>query len=98
MVVVLTAVGLVSFPTVGQALLAPGGFLLINTFESQVITPAVMGRRLPLNPVALFIGVIVWGYLWGVVGAIVAVPLLVTIKVICDHIEPLTPIAVFLGE
>ncbi|MEP7345179.1 MAG: AI-2E family transporter, partial [Gemmatimonadaceae bacterium] len=86
MVVLLALVGLVSSDTTGQAMLAPGGFLLINTFEAQVITPAVMGRRLPLNPVALFIGVIVWGYLWGVPGAIIAVPLMVTIKVVCDHI------------
>lgn len=98
MVVVLTAVGLVSFNTSGQALLAPAGFLLINTIEAQVVTPAVMGRRLPLNPVALFIGVIVWGYLWGVAGAIIAVPLMVTLKVICDHIESLRPIATMLGE
>ncbi len=94
----LAAVGLVSFSTTGQAMLAPGGFLLINTIEAQVITPAVMGRRLPLNPVALFIGVIVWGYLWGVIGAIIAVPLMVTIKVISDHIDALNPIATLLGE
>ena len=98
MTVLLAAVALVSFETTGHALLAPGGFLLINTIEAQLVTPAVMGRRLPLNPVALFIGVIVWGYLWGVIGAIIAVPLMVTIKVICDHIEALRPVATLLGE
>jgi predicted PurR-regulated permease PerM len=98
MIILLTAIGMITFDSTSQALLAPGGFLLINTVEAQVITPAVMGKRLPLNPVALFIGLIVWGYLWGVVGAIIAVPLMVTLKVICDHIEPLRPIATMLGE
>ena len=50
-----------------------------------------------LNPVVLFMGLTFWGWLWGIGGALLAVPMLVMLKIFCDHIEPLSPIAEFLG-
>jgi len=58
----------------------------------------VVGLRFALNPVAIFIWIIFWGWLWGVIGALLAVPMLTVFKIFCDHIEPLAPIGEFLGK
>jgi hypothetical protein len=55
-------------------------------------------RRLTLNPVAIFISLALWWWLWGIAGALLAVPLLATFKIVCDHIESLASIGAFLGE
>ena len=57
-----------------------------------------MGRRLLLNPVVVFIGLTFWGWLWGIPGALLAVPMLVMFKILCDLIEPLAPVSEFLGK
>ena len=62
----------------------------------RALTPLALERRFPLNSVALFIGLLVWWYLWGVAGAILGVPLMVTINICCDHIEVLRPYGAFL--
>ncbi|HEX3276322.1 MAG TPA: AI-2E family transporter, partial [Gemmatimonadales bacterium] len=95
---VLAMAGLVTFPTVGQALLVPGAYLGVNLLQSQFISPYVLGRRLTLNPVAILVGLVFWWWLWGVGGAFIAVPLLATLKIFCDHIESLAPIGEFLGK
>jgi predicted PurR-regulated permease PerM len=95
---VLTLAGLVSFEQVGHALLVPAGYLAVNLLQSQFITPLVLGRRLTLNPVAIFIGLVFWWWIWGVPGAFIAVPLIATFKIFCDHIEALAPIGEFLGR
>lgn len=89
--VVLTIVALLTFDSLSYALLVPACFLLIGTIEGQVITPVVLGHRLSLNPVAVFLGLIFWGWLWGPAGALLAVPVLVTVKIICDHVRALAP-------
>ncbi len=89
---------LVSFDAPNQALIAAGGFFVINMIESNLVTPAVLGRRLPLNVVALFVGLLFWGWIWGITGAVLAVPLTVMLKVICDHVEGLENVAVFLDS
>jgi len=94
----LTMVGLVTFPTLGHALLVPGAYLTVNLIQSQFVSPMVLGRRLTLNPVAILIGLVFWWWLWGVGGAFIAVPLLATFKIFCDHIESLAPIGEFLGK
>jgi predicted PurR-regulated permease PerM len=90
--------GLVSFDQSNRALYAAGAFFVINMIESNLATPLLLGRRLPLNAVALFVGVLFWGWIWGITGAVLAVPLTVMIKVICDHVEPLEPVALFLDS
>jgi predicted PurR-regulated permease PerM len=94
----LTLAGLVTFPTLGHALLVPSAYLAVNLIQSQVVSPFVLGRRLTLNPVAILVGLVFWWWLWGVGGAFIAVPLLATFKIFCDHIESLAPIGEFLGR
>jgi predicted PurR-regulated permease PerM len=96
--VILAVAAITVFDNIGQALLIPGAFLLLNILESNVVTPTLMGRQFPLNTVALFIGVMFWGYLWGLAGAILAVPMMVTLKILCDHIPALRPFGEFLGQ
>lgn len=98
MAVILGLVALVHYPTTGQAALVPLVFLVLNFFEGNVITPRLIGERLALNPVVVFTGVLFWGWIWGVVGALMAVPILAAIKIVCDHIEGLSPIGEFLGD
>jgi predicted PurR-regulated permease PerM len=94
----LSMAGLATFPTIGHALLVPGAYLAVNLIQSQFVSPLVLGRRLTLNPVAILVGLVFWWWLWGVGGAFIAVPLLATFKIFCDHIESLAPIGEFLGK
>jgi predicted PurR-regulated permease PerM len=94
----LTMAGLTTFDSVGHALLVPGAYLAVNLIQSQFVSPLILGRRLTLNPVAILVGLVFWWWLWGVGGAFIAVPLLATLKIFCDHIESLAPIGEFLGK
>jgi predicted PurR-regulated permease PerM len=98
MVVILSLAGLVTFPQLGHAMLVPGAYLAVNLVQANFVSPTVLGRRLTLNPVAILLGLVFWWWLWGVGGAFIAVPLLATFKIFCDHIEALAPIGEFLGE
>jgi predicted PurR-regulated permease PerM len=84
----LFAVGLVSFATLAHALVAPLIFLGLATLEGHFITPAVIGRRLTLNPLTVFLSLVFWTWLWGPVGAFLAVPLLIMALVVIDHLFP----------
>ncbi len=88
MEVAMFMVGLVTFPTVTQALVAPLLFLACATLEGHFITPGVMGRRLTLNPLTVFLSLVFWTWLWGPVGAFLAVPLLIMALVVVDHLFP----------
>ncbi len=88
MQVVLLAVGLVTFPTLTQALIAPLAYLAFTTLEGHFITPAVMGRRLTLMPLTVFLSLIFWTWLWGPAGAFLAVPLLIVALVAIQHLIP----------
>ncbi|HET7564366.1 MAG TPA: AI-2E family transporter [Gemmatimonadaceae bacterium] len=98
MIGILTLAGLTTFPSVAHALLAPASYLAINVLQANLVSPLLLGRRLTLNPVAIFVGLAFWWWVWGVVGAFIAVPLLATFKIFCDHIETLAPIGEFLGK
>ena len=91
------AIALVSFDSLSYAILAPGWVITCNIIEGQVITPLIVGRRLEVNAVAIFIAVAFWSWLWGIVGALLAVPLLVVIKVFCDHFDGLRHVGNFLS-
>ena len=97
-IILIGVAGLVSFDQPKTALLAAGAYFIINMIESNLATPMILGRRLPLNAVALFIGLLFWGWIWGITGAVLAVPLTVMVKIICDHVEPLEPLATFLDS
>jgi predicted PurR-regulated permease PerM len=81
-------VGLVTFPTLTQALAAPLLFLVFATAEGHFITPAIIGRRLTLNPLTVFLSLVFWSWLWGPVGAFLAVPLLIMGLVAVSHLFP----------
>jgi predicted PurR-regulated permease PerM len=94
----LTLAGFATFGTMSHALLVPGAYLAVNLIQSQFVSPLILGRRLTLNPVAILVGLVFWWWLWGGGGAFIAVPLLATLKIFCDHIESLAPIGEFLGK
>ncbi len=98
MLVTLSLAGFVTFPEIGHALLVPGAYLAVNLVQANFVTPLVLGHRLTLNPVAILVNLVFWWWLWGVGGAFVAVPLLATFKIFCDHIESLAPVGEFLGN
>jgi predicted PurR-regulated permease PerM len=98
MVGVLTLAALSTFESVGHIIAVPASYLAINLLQAYVLTPLLLGRRLTLNPVAILIGLILWWEIWGVAGAFIAVPLLATFKILCDHIETLAPVGEFLGD
>lgn len=92
---IVTIVAFVSFDSVSHALLAPAIYLGVN-FADNFVSPYVMGRRLVLNPAVVFLAVMFWGWIWGVAGVLLAVPITVTLKIICDHSRALAPFAEFL--
>jgi len=81
-------VGLVTFATLAHALLAPLMFLALATLEGHFVTPSIIGRRLTLNPLTVFLSLVFWTWLWGPVGAFLAVPLLIMALVVIDHLFP----------
>lgn len=96
-VLIVAVIALISFDTIAYALLAPAFVVLCDVVEGQFVTPMVVGRRLEINAVAIFIAIAFWSWLWGFVGALMAVPLLVVIKVFCDHFESLSRFGNFLA-
>jgi predicted PurR-regulated permease PerM len=85
---VLFSVGLVAMPTLYQAALAPALFVAIATVEGHFITPSIVGRRLTLSPFLVFLALVFWTWLWGPIGAFLAVPLLIMAFVVLGHLLP----------
>jgi predicted PurR-regulated permease PerM len=96
-ILLVSVIALISFDSISYALLAPAFVLLCDIVEGQFVTPMVVGRRLEINAVAIFIAIAFWSWLWGFVGALMAVPLLVVIKVFCDHFDGLSHVGNFLA-
>jgi predicted PurR-regulated permease PerM len=87
-VVVMFGVGLVSFPSLGHALIAPAGLIGLCTLEGHFITPTIVGRRITLNPLLVVLALAFWTWLWGPIGAFLAVPLSIIGLVIFSHLFP----------
>jgi predicted PurR-regulated permease PerM len=94
---VLFLAGLLTFDTVWQALLPAGIYLAIHLIEGESITPMLLARRFTLNPVLVILSLIFWYWMWGVAGALLAVPMLATFKIVADRIRPLMALGHFLG-
>jgi predicted PurR-regulated permease PerM len=94
---VLAAVGLLQFGNVGGAVLVGGVTLTITTLEGMVLTPHLMSKASAINHVAIFTSIAFWSWAWGVPGMLLAVPMLMVFKAVCDHVEPLKPVADLLG-
>jgi len=88
MVVILFGVGLVTFASLGHAFIAPIGLIALTTTEGHFITPTIIGRRLTLNPLLVFLALAFWTWLWGPIGALLAVPLSIIALVIVNHLFP----------
>jgi predicted PurR-regulated permease PerM len=97
-VVLLAAVGLLTFDVPWNGFLPPAWYLLLHLLEANLITPILLGRRFTLNPVVIFVSLIFWMWLWGVSGALLSVPVLVAIKVVCDHFPTMSHISELLAR
>lgn len=91
-------VGFLQFGTLEMALLVAGISLVINSIEGFLLTPWLTSRASKMNPVAIFVGVLAWGWLWGAWGLLLGVPILMVIKAICDRVEDLKSVGEFLGD
>ncbi len=96
-VAILFMAGLVNFDNSLQALLLAGIYLTIHIVEGETVTPMLLARRFTLNPVLIILALVFWYWMWGVVGALLAVPMLGAFKIICDRVEPLMAIGHFIG-
>jgi predicted PurR-regulated permease PerM len=93
MLVILTVVALVTFDGLGSVLAVSATFLLLTTIEGQIVQPIAVGHRLAVSPLVVIIALLFWGWLWGVPGLILAVPLVLSIKAVCTHVSAWRPIA-----
>jgi predicted PurR-regulated permease PerM len=96
--IVLTPVAILSIDPLGQALLVPGVFLVLNIIEGELLTAIVVGKYFTLNPVIVFLSILFWGWLWGVIGALIAVPILVSFRIFCAYVPALHPLCDLIGE
>ena len=96
-IICMTLGAVLSFDSFGYALIFPAVYLLFAILEGNFITPWVMGLSLTLNPVMVLLSLSFWGWMWGIAGIILAVPILAAFKIFCAHIKPIEPIAEFLS-
>jgi predicted PurR-regulated permease PerM len=92
------AISIVVFESIGQALLAPLVYGALIGLETQIITPTLLSRRMQINAVMILLSLAFWAWAWGIAGIVLAVPILVTFRVLCSHIEALSPIGEFLSQ
>lgn len=97
-VVLIGIVTLAAFDGTQQTFVACGGFLVLDLLKGHVVGPVILGRRMPLNTVAVLLSLLFWGWVWGIVGVIMAVPLTVMIQVICAHSERFRGVGILLGN
>jgi predicted PurR-regulated permease PerM len=94
----LGVVAFIQFDDVPKTMMVCAVAFAITSLEGFLLTPALMSRAARMNPVAIFVGLLFWSWIWGVWGAILAVPMLMMMKAVCDHIEDLQPVGELLGE
>jgi predicted PurR-regulated permease PerM len=86
-------VSLVTYPDTWEAALPALSYLLLTTIEGNFITPLILGRAFRVSPLVIFVWLVLWTWLWGVAGALVAVPLLMLLKITCEQSKSLTWLA-----
>lgn len=97
-IAIVAAVALLSFRSLTWALLPPLAYFGCFFIEGNFVTPNLMGRQMSLSPVIIFAWLTLWGWMWGVFGAFLAVPMLVILKIFSDHLEPLAPLSELLAN
>jgi predicted PurR-regulated permease PerM len=97
-ILAMTLVSFIHFDSAWYALLPPLAYVFCAMIEGNLATPLFLGRWLTLNPIAILLTFLLWSYLWGVTGTLLAVPLLATFKIFCDRIAPLRRVGSFLGQ
>ncbi|MFC6284520.1 MULTISPECIES: AI-2E family transporter [Polaromonas] len=91
-------VGFLQFGSLNMALAVGGASLLIHTIVGNLLTPWLTSRASRMNPVAVFVGLLAWGWLWGVWGLLLGIPILMIVKSVCDRVDDLKPVGEFLGS
>ena len=91
-------VGFTQFGTIEMGLLIGGAAMFINSIEGYILTPWLTGKASRMNPVAVFVGVLLWGWLWGAWGLLLGVPILMVVKTVCDRVDEFKPIGELLGD
>jgi len=94
--VIVAIVSILSFDSLSYALIPPMVFIALTAFESNFITPSILGKSMSLNPILVFLALIFWGWIWGIGGAFLAVPMLAVAKVACERFEKTKPFAVLM--
>jgi len=94
--VIIAIVSILAFDSLAYATIPPLVFIGLTSFESNFITPSVLGKSMSLNPILVFLALIFWGWIWGIGGAFLAVPLLAITKLACDRFEKTRPFAVLM--
>ncbi|HBJ33158.1 MAG TPA: AI-2E family transporter [Planctomycetaceae bacterium] len=90
-------VALVNFEPTYYAFIVTATFLLLTSVEGQFITPSILGRSMSMNPVMVFLSISVWGWMWGMMGVFLSVPLLIAARMACERYEGLAPLGMILG-
>ena len=96
-IICMTIGAALSFGSLGYAFVFPAVYLSFGVLEGSFVTPWIMGRSLTLNPVIILLSLTFWGWIWGIVGIILAVPILAAFKILCAHVKPMEPLAEFLS-
>ena len=91
-------VGFLQFGTVNMAMVVGGASLVIHTIVGNIITPWLTSRASRLSPVAVFVALLAWGWLWGVWGLLLGIPIMMIVKSVCDRVDDLKPLGEFLGS
>ena len=91
-------VGFLQFGTLNMALVVGGASIVIHTLVGNLLTPWLTSRASRMNPVAIFVGLLAWGWLWGIWGLLLGIPILMVVKAVCDRVDDLKPVGEFLGS
>src|SRR5262249_51177450 len=94
--VMMLLAGVLTFDTLPAAVAPALALIGVHAIESNVVSPLVVGRRLELNPLAVFVSVLLWGWLWGIPGALIAVPVLLGLRIACQRIRAMRKWAMYL--
>ena len=95
-VTILGFAGLLSIETLWLAFVPAGVYVLVHVIEGETITPMLLAKRFTINPVLVILSLVFWYWMWGILGAILAVPMLAIIKIVCDRIAPLASFGHFI--